>query len=585
MKKKLSLLLAVLFVAALFTGCAGNGGNPSGGDVPAPGPETDTGKDDTASDNNLAAGKWEFNEDGLSSAKYVYQLPLTTEDNTFTRWTTCYTPEYIPEDGWASIETWAGVEDMTGVHVEYDVVSSEGRSENFATLLVSDDLRDFTDQAWFFYTDGTVKDAIYEEEFFANLYPYKEYMPNYLYEIWSRSLIGGEFDDKADAYQTAFYEDDLMAGMYGMLVDPAPGQGYWLRQDWMDELGLGDAKDVTTYDELHDVLLAIKNAGLCEYPFAIFSNIEVAGGVAFAGYNTAAYAGDLMYNRVVDGEVQFCGTTEDDRDVMTLLNSWWNEGLIHPNYASFSDTQAMSSVLANGEVAAVVFTPSEVGQWQAVNIDPDCRYEAIPRTKKYDGQILQYGQKQSNFHFGSVAISAKCENMPLAVSYWDWWFSDEGSEWTSWGPQGILWDYNEKGERQLTDFCLNHPAGMAWIMCIYGNNGLVECCLQIHERNYAYPGGEVYLEAFDLWTEDDYGGEYDWPQSVEFTDDENSELASIRTDLSTYFQEHYIQFLDGTRPLSQWDDFIEELNNVGSFGGLKTFVGIYQDAYDRYMAE
>jgi putative aldouronate transport system substrate-binding protein len=271
-------------------------------------------------------------------------------------------------------------------------------------------------------------------------------------------------------------------------------------------------------------------------------------------------------------QVAFNGTASDDKALMTMLNKWYTDGIIHPNFSSFKSTQDMTAVLTNSDVAASIFTPSEVGAWQSLNTDPNCQYAAIPRTKLTDDQILQYGQKQGNFHYGSCAISTNCENIPLVVSYWDYWFSDEGSDFTSWGPEGILWEYNDAGQRQLTDWCLNHEAGTAWIMCMYGSNGLVEACLQIHKRNYAYPGGEVYVSAFDLWTVKDYGGLYDWPSSVTFTDDQNADLAAIRNDLNTFYQENYIKFLDGSSPMSQWDEFVSNLNSFG----YDDYVSIYQ---------
>ncbi len=591
MKKTLALILALVFILAVFAGCGGTANNDGSAKAtensaataaPAETEDTNAAATEAPEENspyNLSYGKWELNSDGLSSAKYVYELPLSTTDEVFTRWTTCYTPQYIPEGGWASIETWKQLEEMTGVHIEYVEVSSDTRSENFATLLASDELCDIMDQAWFFYKEGTVKSAIEEEGYFANLYPYREYMPNYLYEIWNRSKVDGEFSKKSDVYQYAILEDGIISGIYGMLVDPAPGTGYWLRQDYLDALGLGKAKDVKTFDQLYNALTAIKTKYNIA-PFAIFSTIELTGGVSFSGYNTAAVSSGLTSLRVVDGEVQFCGTTEDDRELMTMLNKWYTEGIIHPNYSTFKNTQEMTSVLTNGEVAACIFTPSEVKAWQELNTDPNCTYAAIPRTKKTEDQILQYGQKPGNFHFGSCAISAKCENLPLVVSYWDYWFSDEGSDFTSWGPEGILWEYNDKGERRLTDFCLNHEAGLAWIMCVYGSNGLVEACLQIHKRNYAYDGAEVYLEAFDTWTEKNYGGAYDWPSSIKFTDEENEDIKAMSTDLSTYFQENYITFLDGSKPMSEWDNFVNGLYDFG----FADFVAIYQGAYDRYIS-
>jgi len=593
--KRLSLFLTTLFLLALFSGCGGaqsntgdvndsSDSNSAGTNRNDSGESTDTDtpaetKPQEISPYNLAKGKWVFNEDGLSSSKFDYDLPLSTTDEVFTRWTSCYTPQFIPEDGWASIPTWAELERMTGVHIEYNTLPSSTRGENFSVLLASNALLDIMDQGWFFYTSGTIKDAIYTEKYFENLYPYREYMPNYLYEIWNRSHENGKFNKKSDVYQRTFYEDDLITGFVGMTLNPAPGFGYWLRQDYMDKLNLGKASDITTFDELHDVLLAIK-AEYNNHPFAIFSTIESQAGIGFPGYNTAAYAKNFRsYIRVVNGEVQFCGTTDDDRDLMTMLNQWYTEGLIPPNYSTYENTQKMTAELNNGDIAAVVLAPPAVEGWIASNVDPNCKFEAIPRTKKTDDQILQYGQKISNFHYGSCAISTNCKNVPLVVSYWDYWFSDEGCDFTSWGPEGYIWEYDENGKRKLTDWCLNHEAGSGWIMMIYGNSGLMDACLMDDSRSYAYEGGEVLKKASEIWRVSDYGGKYDWPTSVDFTDEQNEELTALATDLNTYFTEHYISFLDGSTPMAGWDEFITGLNSFG----LDRFQTIYQEAYETFM--
>ncbi len=158
--------------------------------------------------------------------------------------------------------------------------------------------------------------------------------------------------------------------------------------------------------------------------------------------------------------------------------------------------------------------------------------------------------------------------------------SDLGAEWTSWGPEGIMWEYNEKGERQLTDYILNHEAGMAWAMCLYGCNGLVEFCLQIHKRNYAYPGGERFLEVFDVWTVSDYGGAYDWPAGVKLDDEQSAEANSIMSDINTSSPKT-TQPYRRLKTLSDWDNFQRDLMNTG----LDRVIEIYQEAYDAYLAQ
>jgi hypothetical protein len=38
--------------------------------------------------------------------------------------------------------------------------------------------------------------------------------------------------------------------------------------------------------------------------------------------------------------------------------------------------------------------------------------------------------------------TAKCENLPLAVSFIDWAYSEYGADWTNWGSEGELWEYD-----------------------------------------------------------------------------------------------------------------------------------------------
>ena len=96
--------------------------------------------------------------------------------------------------------------------------------------------------------------------------------------------------------------------------------------------------------------------------------------------------------------------------------------------------------------------------------NPNCRWDPIPRTKRTEDQVLKYGYAKAadDFSYGSACVSAKCSNIPLAVSWIDWCFSDSGSDFISWGPEGIMWEYNEEGERRLTEFCLTHDAGVSW---------------------------------------------------------------------------------------------------------------------------
>ncbi len=581
MKKSLALILAVLMVVALFAGC----GPKETSDTPNTNTSTPGNSGDTATtpnegeeveDNgpyNMAYGKFEFNEAGYTDEAFEYTLPLSTTDEVFVYWTTCWTPQYIPEGGLEELETLAYIEELTGVHIEYEAVSSENRMTNFSVLLAADDLRDIMDQANYFYT-GSPRSMI-DDEWVINFYDYREYMPNYLYNLWDRNDI--------DVLKYGRLDDTTWPAMYGMLIDPAPGSGYMLRQDIMDDLGLGKAEDVKTFDQWYNVLTAMKNNGT-KFPLAVYQTIELTAGSSFSGYNTALLISEngMPAVKVIDGQVQYSLTTKDDLDLVTMVNQWYTEGLIDPNYNAYGDNTMMSNAITNGEVACVIFNPSEVSAWEATCADPDATFMPTPRIKKTEDQILQYGQKQSNFHLGAACVSAKCENIPLVCTWLDWKWSPEGILVDNWGTEGLIYTVNENGERQLSDFVLNHPDGLgtAWVMVLYTNDGLRQPCLNMHRRMYAYPGGEIFLQMFDTWAVENYGGEYDFPTGVTYTDDQSEELNTYTNDLTTYISETYYAFIDGSKPLTEWDAYIAQLETMG-IGRCREIV---QEAYEAYIA-
>jgi putative aldouronate transport system substrate-binding protein len=579
---KLAFTLAIALIITLFAGCGGTANTNSGDNSTAtPAPTVQTTEQpptptEEPSPYNYAAGKYAVNSEGFPTEKYVYELPLTTTDEVFTQWTTCYTPQYIPEDGWASIGVWAGLREMTGVTIEYDVVASATRGENFSVLLASDALEDIMDQALSFFKGGTALDAI-NDEYFVNLYDYRDYMPCYMYETYSRSSENMNIIDKV------FYNKTTIAGFYGMLVEPTPSMGLIIRQDWLDSLGLGKAIDITTYDELTEAMTAFKTADETRFPLWIPNTItQGKHNYLSCGFNTFVYTADLSFKRIVNGKVEFCGTTEDDREAMTLFSSWFSKGFIDYNFAAHTSSYDSTPQFSKGEVGVTYISPSQIAKLESTNEDPNCRWDAMKMMRKTEGQVLKYGLLTDHFNYGSTYISTKCENIPLAVTWVDWWYSDEGSEYTSWGVEGVSWEYDSNGKRMLTDFITQHEAGQSWALTIFATNGLVNAGLFVHKRGYAVPNGERFLAIFDIWEEKapTYSGEYDFPAGVKLDTQQSSEATAILADLNTYYSENYVSFLDGSKPMSEWDNFQKGMKDTG----LDALQAIYQEAYDSYLA-
>ncbi len=64
------------------------------------------------------------------------------------------------------------------------------------------------------------------------------------------------------------------------------------------------------------------------------------------------------------------------------------------------------------------------------------------------------------------------------------------------------------------------------------------------------------------------------------TSEENQEYAKIMADITSYVEENTNNFITGVRPLSEFDDYLAQLEKLD----IKRAIEIYQAALDRYYA-
>ena len=570
MKKKLILILTLAMVLALFAGCNKNGGSGGAGNGTVNETNEPSGADD--SPYNYAAGKYEADENGIANAPYEYTLPLTTTDEVLSYWNVCYTPQYIPEEGFGALDYPMDIKRKTGVNIDYITINAEAKFENFSVLLASDDLPDLMAHGLTYY-GKSAQNAI-DEGWFANLYDYKEYMPNYLYQV--KAL------NDPDVYNTVYSNDETIIWFYGIMKDATPAVGYMTRGDWLDKLGL-KAEDIVTFDDVHQMLSLYKNELNVQWPMEVFYSIELSPGVMFSGYNTSCVVSPygLPWAKVIDGQVQFTLTTSDDKDLMTMLSQWYSEELIDPAWPGYTSNDQMSPLITTGQTGYVCMNPSQAQDFENAATDPGARWDALSRPLRYEGQILKYGQKTSQMTYGNAVVSAKCENIPLLCTWSDYFFSPEGSDYSSWGPEGITWKTDANGNRTLTEFVLNHPEGMgpSWVLNMYAANNLCDATLFDQRRSYAYNGGDRLYNMFEVWTPTEYTGEYDFPTQFKLTDEQREIVSTYSGDITTYIGENYAALFDGSKPISQWDNYIEGLYDIG----LGEILEIYQAGYEVYI--
>ena len=177
-------------------------------------------------------------------------------------------------------------------------------------------------------------------------------------------------------------------GFVDFYDEPCQTTGYFMRGDWLDKLGL-DAYEYRTFDEWHDVLMAVKTAGFenCEWPLQIYSNIDAYANV-WNDFNTSPYAAGPTYTRVVDGKVYFNGTTDEDLVLMQYLKGWFDDGIISPYFQSLSGLEDITADVTNGNCGCAFFNPSEIAGTESSCVNPEARFDVLPILVRQRGNII-----------------------------------------------------------------------------------------------------------------------------------------------------------------------------------------------------
>ena len=95
--------------------------------------------------------------------------------------------------------------------------------------------------------------------------------------------------------------------------------------------------------------------------------------------------------------------------------------------------------------------------------------------------------------------------------------------------------------------------------------------VQEAERTY-----DQQNEAVANWAETD--AEKHMLPPIALTDEESSKITSTLTSIKTYKEEMAYSFIMGTKPLSEFDEYISQLHSMG----LDEILSIYNDAVARY---
>lgn len=550
-KKLVALLLSLALVLSLGA-CGGNGESSASSEASPSSTTEESGAAAESGDESQA----ETAETG------EFQLPIVDEPTTLSYFVADDSNAAIMTTDWNDNEFYQEMERRTGVHLEFEMVSSADYQTNFNLMIASGNLADMIYVGASYYAEGV--DAAIDDGYFLDLTDLvDEYMPNY--EKVRTSDVQYELLSTTDSGRLgAVYE--LRQSKQG------PWLGLWIRQDWLDDLGLDTP---VTFDDYHEVLTAFKNEKGATAPLILnFSGSDGEFGTMSGGLN-------VLNSWQLDetGKVNFGPYMDAWKEYVTIMHQWYTEGLIDPDFMATDERTAdMAKVVtgASGLFAALYTMPSV---YEAASEDPNMNLAPVNPPVMNEGDEGHIRLRDS-YTSGNTAISADSENWEVALRWLDYLYTDEGALLANYGVEGDTFEFDENGKPVFTDKILNNENG--WTMTQTVASYL---CPSAGIANWSDWTRELAgvpekdQACYDVWSE--FSDDWRLPSSVTLTQDESTERAALYADISTIVKEQTAQFISGALDIEEnWDAYISALEA----SGMERAIEITQAAYDRYLA-
>lgn len=582
-KKTLALLLCLTMVFGLLAGCGSTQEAPvssapeSVAEAPAPEPEAAPAEPDTLeAEGSLAEEVSAVPEEPQG---YVYEGEWATYpidgDKTLTMW--CEFPGFLAMvgiDSYVGSSVWEEAERVTGVHIEFTEVSMMTATELFSLMCAANDMKDIIGGASTYY--GSTAAAV-EEEILIDLSEYAEqYMGNYL------TILNDP--QYAEARDKAYNSEGQLVEISSISDDYKPTSGAQIRQDWLDEQGFDTPK---TYEDWEKVLTSFKNNYGCGSALMLSGATQMTNLVA--GYNTAGSAessmgGSTINMYQIDGVIRNGYLDESYKEYITMMNRWYEAGLISKDFITASSDGAQNNMDGNilsGDSGIWFSQGNFIGQYemQAQVTNPDFAIAGIPDPThpEYtpDGITHFTAEGGQAGGSGALSVSTNCEDVETACKWLDYFWTPEGQLLCNYGIEGEGLEFDENGEPQFTAF-IAESSNFQFYMVGYTLSG-VPTLADFDKSFFTY--GENVLEAFDIWDEcsDDANA---LPSALSLSTDQAEEYSLLFGDINTMAVERIGKFVTGSMDIeTEWDTFQQDLIDMG----IEDCIAIYQEAYDSYM--
>ncbi len=424
MKKRiLTLALATSLAASVLTGCGGQPASPgTGANTPTPSA--------SASATPSAQPEGYNGSDNLKVSENPATMTLFS----------AFGGNGAPK---SDMPVWQKAAEITNITVEN--IANESISDDqqsFSTMLASGQLPDIIQG------QRIILSPVLAQGVFISLNELiDQYAPN----------IKKFLEDFPDAVNAGTGPDGKLYTLTGTLGgEPGkalPSMGFFIRQDWLDTLGL---KTPTTLEEFKNVLYAFRNND----PNGNQKKDEIPYFYRDKGVWPLLQLWDAHNEWYVgaDDKVHFGRMSAEYKEALIELAQWYKDGIIDPEVFT-RGSQARQFLLGNDLGGVTVDWFASTGQMNDSLKEQNSKLNFVAMAPPADvNGAVKIDQSRAPIHAYAWGISRDCKDPVTAIKYLDFWFSESGTLLRNFGIEGEHYEI-VNGEPTPLEVALSHPAG------------------------------------------------------------------------------------------------------------------------------
>lgn len=357
---------------------------------------------------------------------------------------------------------------------------------------------------------------------------------------------------------------------------PPVSRGWWIRQDWLDKLGL---ERPNTTEELYDVLVAFKtqdpngNGKTDEIPLIIREWHELIRMTTLWGARTAGTDINVSFYKDENGRVNHGWNKAEFREGMKHIVKWYNEGLIDQEV--FTRGNRTREILFTSDQGGMTRDwMASTGLFNTALADKVPGFDLQPMLPPVDprGERVEENRR-ARLKPDGWAITVENDHPVETMKYFDFYFSEDGKRMANFGVEGVHHTIVD-GKAVFKDEVLSSAKAVNQQM--YEVGALIPIGYIVdpdYERQWT---SEVSLKGIKMYDENVKYYEDFIPPTL--TEEERRVYDAKWPSIQLYMEETVQGWILQNRDVEkEWDNYLRGLDNLG----LQEITGMLQKAYER----